>query len=120
MGIGSIARVALNYVKAHPLRSAVIGGTLGLGTGLVLHKAATTSQKEAQEQMDRFVLTDPFMNPFGWYNHAINPTNVTPNEYDNPTVRYIINHRKKQSDNPDVERVMDFYKNGGKGVTFET
>jgi hypothetical protein len=111
--------LAFNYVRTNPVRSAVLGGALGLCTGLVLHKAATTSQKEAKQQMDRIILSDPYMNPFGWYNHAFNPTNVSPNEYDNPAMRYIINKGKTKSDNPDAAKVTDFYKNGGKGVYYE-
>jgi hypothetical protein len=93
MGIGSIARIAFNYVKARPLKSAVIGSALALGTGLVLHKASTTSQNEAQQQVDRMILSDPFKNPFGWFNHAVHPENAKPTNCDNPVVRYIINNR---------------------------
>jgi hypothetical protein len=118
MGIGSIAKVALNYVKAHPLKSALIGGTLGLGTGLVLYKAATTHQKEAQEQMDRvLLLSNPLVNPIGWFNHAFNKDNVTPTEYDNPLISYIVN-KHANNENPKAESVKEFYENGGKGVYF--
>jgi hypothetical protein len=117
MGIGSIAKVALNYVKAHPLKSALIGGTFGLGTGLVLYKAATTHQKEAQEQMDRFVLSNPLVNPFGCFNHAFNKDNVTPTEYDNPLISYIVN-KHANNENPEAESVKEFYENGGKGIRY--
>ncbi len=115
------AGVAKNYVKKHPT-ACITTGAAGL-TGLVIAKALTTSRKQATDDMNRMILTNPALNPLGCFYHVLNPNDTTPNAFDGPILKYFVdkNNQKYQEYYNNLspsEKVQEFYKNGGKEVNF--
>ena len=45
---------------------------------------------------NNLMLTNPYINPFGFAQHAFNP-NMAPNELDSPIVKYVIDKNSKGS-----------------------
>ena len=121
MGISGIAGKVVNYVMKNPKKTAALAAG-GVGAAaLIGYKAATTTRKESTEQMNRFILMNPVLNPLGWMTHLINPNDTTPGVLDNPIVKYVVdkNNARYQEyyDNlSQADKIKEFYKNGGKGV----
>lgn len=70
------------------------------------------------------LLLNPYTNPLGCWQHVFNP-NKEPNALDGPILKYLINHNNEQCqkyyDNlTPHEKVREYYKNGGKGINFNT
>lgn len=83
MGIGQIfscsaVKTLTSFVKAHPIAVSVGAGAVGL----VAYKVATSTPKENHEQMNRMILTNPLLNPTGYFYHSVNPSDTTPNYLD--------------------------------------
>lgn len=121
MGISGIAGKVVNYVMKKPKKTAALAaGGVGVAA-LIGYKAATTTRKESTDQVNRFILMNPVLNPLGWMTHLINPNGTTPGVLDNPIVKYVVdkNNARYQEyyDNlSHVDQIKEFYKNGGKGV----
>ncbi len=83
MSIGQIfsssaVKTLTNFVKAHP-----IAVTAGAGAvGLVAYKAATSTPKANHELINSMILTNPLLNPTGYFYHSVNPMDTTPNALD--------------------------------------
>lgn len=108
MGIGSILSNVVNYAAKNPKTTAVLTtGGIGLAA-LVGYKAATTTPKQANDQVNYMLLTNPMLNPLGWFTHAVNPNN-SDGLLDGPIVKHLSSQ----------EKIREFYKNGGKGVNFD-
>ena len=119
--ITSNAGNAIKYVKKNPLAFGVVGeGLLG---GLIIGKAMTKTRKEATEDLNRMILTNPALNPLGCFYHMLNPKDTEANALDGPILKFFVDKNNKRYqeyyDNlSPAEKVQEFYKNGGKGVNF--
>ena len=121
MGITGIARKIVSYVAKNPKKTAALAaGGVGVGA-LIGYKAATTTRKQANDQINHMLLTNPILNPLGWFQHFVNPGKTETGMLDNPLVRHIVDKNNKEYqeyyDNlSQADKVIEFYKNGGKGV----
>lgn len=131
MGIGNVLgksilgssflKSAVGFVKKKPL---IVAGGAGV-VGLIGYKAATSSRKQQTDEMNRLLyLQNPFINPFGCWQHMVNPGNMEPNALDGPIVKYLVdrNNERYQEyyDNlSSPEKIKEFYQNGGRGVNFD-
>ena len=107
------------FVKKHPTVT-----TLGIGAAaLIGYKAATMPRKQVRDFSNYLILSNPYFNPFGWWQHIVPSDSVTVNKLDGPIVEEFVNRNNKlyqdYYDNlSNVEKTQEFYKNGGKGVRF--
>lgn len=115
-GYGSI-KSAVNFAKKKPL---IVAGGLGLA-GLIGYNIATSSRKQQTEAMNQMLyLSNPFLNPFGWFQHAVNP-NLKPNAWDGPLVNYMVERNNENYNKYSTpEEIKEYYKNGGRGVIFDS
>ena len=124
MGIGSIVSNVVNYAIKHPKTTTALA-TGGIGVAaLVGYKAATTTHKQANDQLNYMILSNPMLNPLGWFNHAVNPKNTETDMLDNPIVKSVVDRNNKQYQEyydklSTADKVKEFYANGGKGVNFD-
>ena len=115
MGSG-VVKSAVNFTKKNPL---IVAGGLGVA-GLIGYKAATTSRKQQTEAMNQLYLSNPFINPLGWFQHALNPK-LKPNALDGPLVNYVVERNNENCNKYSTpEEIKEYYKNGGKGVIFDS
>lgn len=121
MSIATIARGVSSWVRKNPVTTAaIVGGGVGLVVGLA---EMTKTKKQQVESMNNMTLANPILNPFGWMVHAFNPNSQEVSALDSPIVKYLVDRNNKNYqeyyDNlPQSDKVAEFYKNGGKGVTF--
>ena len=81
-----VVKSAVNFTKKNPL---IVAGGLGL-VGLIGYNIATSSRKQQTEAMNQMLyLNNPFLNPLGWFQHAVNP-NLKPNVWDGPLINYMV------------------------------
>lgn len=121
MSIGKILGTIVNVAKKYPIAT-----TAGVGVaGLIGYKAATVPRKQAVDTMNWFYLSNPYLNPSGWWQHSFDFThkNAT-NALDGPIVNYVVEKNNKAYQDyynnlSPAEKVQEFYKNGGKGVKFQ-
>lgn len=115
-GYGSI-KSAVNFAKKKPL---IVAGGLGL-VGLIGYNIATSSRKQQTEAMNQMLyLNNPFLNPLGWFQHAVNP-NLKPNVWDGPLINYMVKRNNENYNKYSTpEEIKEHYKNGGRGVIFDS
>lgn len=115
-GYGCI-KSAVNFAKKKPL---IAASGLGLA-GLIGYKAATSSRKQQTETMNKLLfLNNPFLNPLGWVQHTLNP-NLKPNALDGPLVNYMVERNNENYNKYSIpEEIKEYYKNGGRGVIFDS
>ena len=111
-----VVKSAVNFTKKNPL---IVAGGLGV-VGLIGYKAVTTSRKQQTEAMNQLYLSNPFINPFGWFQHALNPK-LKPNALDGPLVNYVVERNNENCNKYSTpDEIKEYYKNGGKGVIFNS
>ena len=121
MCISSIAKGVGSWVRKNPI------GTVGIvaGAGLIAYAAATKSKKQNVDAINHMALTNPMLNPLGWMTHIFNPASKEAGVLDSPFAKYVVDRNNKSyqeyyNNLSPSEKVAEFYKNGGRGVTFET
>lgn len=68
------AKATLNYVKSNPKTSAIVGGVGLLATVAVVSSA--NKPRTSTNLMNYLILTNPFINPFGFVSHMAHPENT--------------------------------------------
>lgn len=73
--------------------------------------------------MNHMLLTNPFLNPMGFMHHTINPK-AGPNALDGIAGIMVdknnYNYQKYYESLSPQEQVLEYYKNGGRGVNFDS
>lgn len=118
----NFVKSTVNFVKKNPLSTAGIAAGVGV-TGLIAYKAATASRKKQTDFMNHMLLINPFLNPMGFMHHTINPK-AGPNALDGIAGIMVDknnnNNQKYYESLPPQEQVLEYYKNGGRGVNFDS
>ena len=120
MGITGVAGKVVNYVMKNPKKTAALAaGGVGIAA-LIGYKAATTTRKQANDQINHMLLMNPMLNPLGWFQHLVNPGKTEAGTLDNPFIKLIVDKNNKEYqeyyDNlSHADKIKEFYKNGGRG-----
>ena len=85
----------------------------------------TDTRKKQTERANRFVLTNPFLNPTGFVTHMFKFNDIKTGIFDSPIAKYLVErnnerYQKYYDKLSPFEKVQEFYKNGGKGVRFDS
>ena len=119
MGISGITGKVVSYVMKNPKKTAALAaGGIGVAA-LIGYKAATTTRKQANDQVNHMLLMNPMLNPLGFFKHLVNPEAET-DFLDSPIVKHMVdkNNERYQEyyDNlSQADKIKEFYKNGGRG-----
>ena len=99
--------------------AALATGGLGIAA-LIGYKAATTTRKQANDQINHMLLINPMLNPLGWFKHVVNPGKTETDVLDNLLIKYVVDANNKRyqeyyNNLSQTDKVKEFYKNGGRG-----
>ena len=110
----------MKYVVKNPKKNAALAaGGLGIAA-LIGYKAATTTRKQANDQINHMLLINPMLNPLGWFKHVVNPGKTETDVLDNLLIKYVVDANNKRyqeyyNNLSQTDKVKEFYKNGGRG-----